>query len=217
MQNQKTPARRRRSGPRRWSWRHVSSTGASSAGRPARLHRLRALRPRRLRRQAAPSAAAAKTAKSAADMGGVDAVCAAGKAEGQVNLIATPPDWANYGQMITDFTAKYGIKVQSDQPDVDSQAEINAATHLAGTGRQPDIFDLTSGVATDPHRHARPVQGRDVGRHPRREQGGHRPLDEQLHRLPDHRLRREASEISRRSPTWPIPSTRARSPSTATR
>ena len=91
------------------------------------------------------SAAAAgdpKTATSAADAGGVDAVCAAGKAEGQVNLIATPPDWANYGQMITDFTAKYGIKVQSDQPDVDSAAEITAAKNLAGTGRQPDVFDL---------------------------------------------------------------------------
>ena len=35
---------------------------------------------------------AAKDAKSAADMGGVEAVCAAGKAEGQVNIIATPPD-----------------------------------------------------------------------------------------------------------------------------
>ena len=97
---------------------------------------------------ATPAGAAAKTAKSAADMGGVDALCAAGKAEGQLNLIATPPDWANYGQMITDFTAKYGIKIQSDQPDVDSQAEINAATQLAGTGRQPDIFDLTSAIAT---------------------------------------------------------------------
>ena len=77
----------------------------------------------------------------------MDAVCAAGKAEGQVNLIATPPDWANYGQMITDFTAKYGIKVQSDQPDVDSAAEITAAKNLAGTGRQPDIFDLATSVA----------------------------------------------------------------------
>ena len=59
-------------------------------------------------------------------LGGVDAVCAAGKAEGQLNLIATPPDWANYGQMITDFQTKYGIKIKSDQPDVDSQKEINA-------------------------------------------------------------------------------------------
>ena len=106
---------------------------------------------------AAPSAAGSgsaaspagdpKTATSAADAGGVDAVCAAGKTEGQVNIIATPPDWANYGQMITDFQTKYGIKVQSDQPDVDSQAEINAAKNLAGTGRQPDIFDLTTAVA----------------------------------------------------------------------
>ena len=98
----------------------------------------------------APASAAAvdwKTATSAAAGGGVDAVCAAGKAEGQVNLIATPPDWANYGQMITDFTAKYGIKVQSDQPDADSQTEINTAQQLAGTGRQPDLFDLGTGVA----------------------------------------------------------------------
>jgi putative spermidine/putrescine transport system substrate-binding protein len=97
---------------------------------------------------AAPSAAATdwKTATSAG-AGGVDAVCAAGKAEGTVNLIATPPDWANYGQMITDFTAKYGIKVVSDQPDADSQTEIDTAKQLAGTGRQPDIFDLGTVVA----------------------------------------------------------------------
>jgi putative spermidine/putrescine transport system substrate-binding protein len=79
-------------------------------------------------------------------MGGVDAVCAAGKTEGQVNIIATPPDWANYGQIITDFSAKYGIKVQSDKPDGNGQDEINAATQLAGTGRQPDIFDIGSSL-----------------------------------------------------------------------
>jgi putative spermidine/putrescine transport system substrate-binding protein len=101
----------------------------------------------------APSAAAsgggvaAKDAKSAADMGGVDAVCAAGKTEGQVTLIATPNNWANYGQMITDFQTKYGIKVQSDKPDANSQQEIDQAKQLAGTGRQPDIFDLGSVVA----------------------------------------------------------------------
>lgn len=80
-------------------------------------------------------------------MGGVDAVCAAGKTEGQVNIIATPPDWANYGQIIKDFSDKYGIKVQSDKPDGNSQDEINQATQLAGTGRQPDLFDLGSVVA----------------------------------------------------------------------
>jgi len=92
---------------------------------------------------AAPSAAvAAKDAKSAADMGGVDAVCAAAKAEGTLNVIALAPTWANYGQMITDFQTKYGIKVVSDQPDADSQTEITTAQQLAGTGRQPDVFDL---------------------------------------------------------------------------
>ena len=90
---------------------------------------------------------AAKDAKTAADMGVVDAVCAAGKAEGQVTLIATPTNWANYGQMITDFSAKYGIKVQSDKPDGNGQDEINQAKQLAGTGRQPDIFDLGNSVA----------------------------------------------------------------------
>jgi putative spermidine/putrescine transport system substrate-binding protein len=100
--------------------------------------------------QAAASGASGdfKTVTSADQKGGVDAVCAAGKAEGGLNLIATPPDWANYGQMITDFQTKYGIKVQSDQPDVDSQTEINTAQQLAGTGRQPDLFDLGAAVAS---------------------------------------------------------------------
>jgi putative spermidine/putrescine transport system substrate-binding protein len=115
---------------------------------------------------AAPSAAAVdwKTATSAG-AGGMDAVCAAGKAEGTVNLIATPPDWANYGAMITDFTAKTGIKVQSDQPDAGSQDEINAAKQLAGTGRQPDIFDLGTAVAlanTDMYAPYQPVTWGDI-------------------------------------------------------
>jgi putative spermidine/putrescine transport system substrate-binding protein len=118
----------------------------------------------------APSAAASgasadwKTATSAG-AGGMDAVCAAGKAEGTVNLIATPPDWANYGQMIADFTAKTGIKVQSDQPDAGIQDEINAAKQLAGTGRQPDLFDLGTAVAlanTDVYAPYQPVTWADI-------------------------------------------------------
>ena len=127
-----------------------SSSGASTAPSAAAPSAAATSAASEAAPSAGGSAAAAgdpKTATSAAAVGGVDAVCAAGKAEGQVNLIATPPDWANYGQMITDFTAKYGIKVQSDQPDVDSAAEITAAKNLAGTGRQPDIFDLATSVA----------------------------------------------------------------------
>lgn len=114
----------------------------------------------------APSAAAVdwKTATSAGD-GGVDAVCAAGKTEGTLNLIATPDDWANYGQMMKDFTAKYGIAITSAQPDADSQTEIDTAKQLAGTGRQPDIFDLGTVVAlahTDMYAAYQPVVWKDI-------------------------------------------------------
>ena len=42
-------------------------------------------------------------------------------------MIALPPDWANYGKIIEGFKAKYGIEVNSAQPDAASQDEINAA------------------------------------------------------------------------------------------
>src|SRR5262245_22161591 len=70
-------------------------------------------------------AADAATATSAADLGGMDALIAAAKAEGELNVIALPPDWANYGKMIETFSTTYGIKVNSAQPDASSQDEIN--------------------------------------------------------------------------------------------
>ena len=36
---------------------------------------------------------------------------AAAKKEGALNVIALPPDWANYGEIIKAFGDKYGIKV----------------------------------------------------------------------------------------------------------
>ena len=90
----------------------------------------------------------AATAASAADLGGVDALVTAAKAEGQLNVIALPPDWANYGEIITAFGTKYGIKVNSAQPDASSQDEINAADQLKGQDKAPDVFDLGSAVAT---------------------------------------------------------------------
>jgi len=89
----------------------------------------------------------AKTATSAADMGGMDALVTAAKAEGKLNVIALPPDWANYGQMITDFQAKYGITITSDQPDGSSADEVNAVKNLAGTDKAPDVLDLGVNVA----------------------------------------------------------------------
>jgi putative spermidine/putrescine transport system substrate-binding protein len=94
---------------------------------------------------AADSAAA--TATSAADLGGMDALIAAAQEEGELNVIALPPDWANYGKMIETFAQKYGIEVNSAQPDANSQDEINAANQLRGQDRAPDVFDVGSNVA----------------------------------------------------------------------
>jgi putative spermidine/putrescine transport system substrate-binding protein len=86
-------------------------------------------------------------AKSAADFGGMDALVEAAKKEGQLNVIALPPDWANYGAIIKAFSDKYGIKVNPAQPDAASQDEINAANQQKGKSSAPDVFDLGQAVA----------------------------------------------------------------------
>ena len=92
-------------------------------------------------------AGSAATATSAADLGGMDKLIEAAKKEGKLNVIALPPDWANYGEIIKAFTAKYGIPIDSAQPDANSQDEINAANQLKGQDRAPDVFDLGANVA----------------------------------------------------------------------
>src|SRR5512146_2845046 len=67
----------------------------------------------------------AATATSAADLGGMDALVAAAKKEGQLNVITLPRDWANYGVLMDNFTKKYGIKITDANPDGSSQDEIN--------------------------------------------------------------------------------------------
>lgn len=89
----------------------------------------------------------AATATSATDLGGLDALIAAAKQEGQLNVIALPPDWANYGAIIKAFGDKYGITVNSAQPDAASQDEINAAGQQKGKSTAPDVFDLGQSVA----------------------------------------------------------------------
>ena len=89
----------------------------------------------------------AAAATSAEDFGGLDELVAAAQEEGELNVIALPPDWANYGEMISTFEEKYDIEVNSDQPDAASQDEINAANDLKGTDRAPDVFDLGQSVA----------------------------------------------------------------------
>ena len=86
-------------------------------------------------------------ATSAEDFGGMDALVEAAKKEGQLNVIALPPDWANYGAIIKAFGDKYDILVNSAQPDAASQDEINAANQQKGKSTAPDVFDLGQAVA----------------------------------------------------------------------
>jgi putative spermidine/putrescine transport system substrate-binding protein len=90
---------------------------------------------------------AAASAVSVDDFGGLDGLVEAAQEEGQLNVIALPPDWANYGELISTFEQEYGITVNSAQPDASSQDEINAANQLRGTDRAPDVFDLGPAVA----------------------------------------------------------------------
>ncbi|MDH2414937.1 ABC transporter substrate-binding protein [Nocardioides sp. CER19] len=89
----------------------------------------------------------AASATSADDFGSMDKLVAAAKKEGALNVIALPPDWANYGKIIEGFTKKYGIKVNSAQPDASSQEEIDAAKQLKGRDTAPDVFDVGQAVA----------------------------------------------------------------------
>jgi putative spermidine/putrescine transport system substrate-binding protein len=89
----------------------------------------------------------ASEASSAADFGGMDGLVEAAKKEGELNVIALPPDWANYGAIIKAFSDKYGIAVNSMQPDANSQEEINTAVQQKGKSTAPDVFDLGQTVA----------------------------------------------------------------------
>src|SRR3954447_17863668 len=88
----------------------------------------------------------AAAATSATDFGGMDKLVAAAKKEGTLNVIALPPDWANYGEIIKAFGAKYGIKVASANPDGSSQDEVNAVKSLGSTTRAPDVMDMGAAV-----------------------------------------------------------------------
>jgi putative spermidine/putrescine transport system substrate-binding protein len=79
---------------------------------------------------------------SAADGGGMNALIAAARAEGQLNVIALPADWANYGAIIDGFKSKYGIKVTVTKPNGNSFDEITAVKKLGKSPIAPDVLDL---------------------------------------------------------------------------
>ncbi|MCG6567600.1 ABC transporter substrate-binding protein [Tessaracoccus sp. ZS01] len=100
----------------------------------------------------------AATATSAADFGGLDGLIAAAKAEGQLNTIALPHDWANYGRIIDCFKNTYGITINEQAPDASSKEEIAAAEANKGTDKAPDVFDLGTNVALSSTDHFAPYK-----------------------------------------------------------
>jgi putative spermidine/putrescine transport system substrate-binding protein len=84
----------------------------------------------------------AKTSTLASDCGGASGLYTAAKYEGQLNVIALPSDWVNYGAIIDAFKAKYpGIRINSANPTAVGQEEIDAIN--AGGAGAPDVVDLS--------------------------------------------------------------------------
>jgi len=70
-----------------------------------------------------------------------------GQVRGTLNVIALPPTWANYGTILSAFTANYGITINSALPDGSSQQEVNAVKSENGTAKAPDVLDVGMAVA----------------------------------------------------------------------
>ena len=87
------------------------------------------------------------TATSAAAGGGMSALVAAAKKEGHLNVITLPANWANYGNIMKAFTAKYGITINDENPNGSSQDELNAIKQLKGQSTAPDVVDVGGAFA----------------------------------------------------------------------
>jgi len=87
------------------------------------------------------------TASSVSAGGGMAALVAAAKKEGTLNVITLPSNWANYGTIMKDFTAKYGIKINDANSDGSSQDDLNAVNQLKGPDRPPDVLDMGTAFA----------------------------------------------------------------------
>jgi putative spermidine/putrescine transport system substrate-binding protein len=78
----------------------------------------------------------------------MSALVTAAKKEGTLNVIALPADWANYGNIIKDFTKTYGIKVTSIAPSDSSAQEVTQIQQKNGTSLAADVLDVGGSVAT---------------------------------------------------------------------
>jgi len=90
----------------------------------------------------ANAAVSAATAHTARAFGGLSALIAAAQKEGTLNLIATPRDWADYGDAMDIYTKVFGIKIVSDNPDGSSAQELEAIRTTKNMTKMPDVVDI---------------------------------------------------------------------------
>ena len=79
----------------------------------------------------------------------MSALVKAAEKEGQLNVITLPSNWANYGTIMKDFTAKYHIKISDAIPEGSSGQELNAVESEKGQSRAPDVVDVGTAFAVE--------------------------------------------------------------------
>jgi putative spermidine/putrescine transport system substrate-binding protein len=91
-----------------------------------------------------PGGGSAAPGSAAAGGGASEELIAAAKGEGGLTTIALPHTWCNYGEMLSGFTAKYGIPINELNPDGSSAEEIDAIkANKDNPGPQaPDVIDV---------------------------------------------------------------------------
>jgi putative spermidine/putrescine transport system substrate-binding protein len=77
------------------------------------------------------------------------ALVKAAEKEGVLNVITLPSNWANYGTIMKDFTAKYHIKINDAIPEGSSGQEISAVQTEKGQSRAPDVVDVGTAFAVE--------------------------------------------------------------------
>jgi len=89
-----------------------------------------------------------ETPEALADSGRISkSLIDAAQKEGAINLIALPPDWADYGEIIRIFQTKYRLGISNANPDGTSAEENQAIQTLKGQDREPDAVDVSGSAA----------------------------------------------------------------------
>ena len=106
-------------------------------------------------------------------------IVAAAKKEGKLNVIALPPDWANYGEIISTFSKKYGIQITATTRTARRRRRTRRSSRSRATLAHPDVVDVspTFAVAGTVARSVRQVLRLELRDRPAGDEGHARPLD----------------------------------------